>query len=181
MNSKPPPTRHKFHSQWDEIVYLYDKLLYWLYQRNASQKARPYAERLEYLLSAADPKHEAILGEECWSLLNEAKGNFHAAIRYRINEIRLIRKLRRVSRGKPFERFALNSYGIEDLSDRLDLLAILYHDAGDLQKAIRTLQESKQICAENSINFDGGELLEDYLQEQAHVGLARPLARRRSG
>ena len=31
MSSKPPPDRRTFRSDWDEIIYLYDKIIYWLY------------------------------------------------------------------------------------------------------------------------------------------------------
>jgi len=41
MKVKAPPDRRKFASAWDEIGYLYGKLLYWLYQREAAGKARP--------------------------------------------------------------------------------------------------------------------------------------------
>jgi hypothetical protein len=52
--SPPPPGRRKFAGAWDEIGYLYDKLLYWLYERQLAAKARPYAKRLERLLRQAD-------------------------------------------------------------------------------------------------------------------------------
>ena len=40
MKIKPPPDRRKFANEWDEIGYLYDKLLFWLYQREDVGKAR---------------------------------------------------------------------------------------------------------------------------------------------
>src|SRR4051794_29428862 len=117
MANKPPPNRHKFKTDWDEIVYLYEKLLYWLYQRADPAKARPYVRRLEQLLPKADPGHDAILGEECWSLIYEAKGDLRRAIEYRENEIRLIRQLHELSRGKPYEDVALEAYDYTDWAD----------------------------------------------------------------
>ena len=59
------------------------------------------------------------------------------------------------------------AFGFElggDLSERLDLLAGLYRAAGKLTRAIRVLEESKQLCATHGIPFNGRDLLRDYLQ-----------------
>jgi hypothetical protein len=167
MKDKPPSDRRTFAGEWDEIGYLYDKLLYWLYQRADAGKARRYAQRLERLLHAAAGGHDAILGEECWSLVHEAKGDLPKAIEFRENEIRLIRRLHELSRGAPYEAVALEEYGWDDLSDRMDLLAVLYHDSGDLDKAIATLQESKELCRKNGIAFDAEDLLQEYREEKS--------------
>src|SRR5262249_3134252 len=119
-----------------EIQYLYDKLLYWLYQKENRQKAVPFATRLKPLLRRASPDHDAVFGEECWSLVYELEGDRLQAISFREHEIELIRKLRHASMGSPNAAFGLEGYDISDLSDRYDLLAILYHDAGKLDKAI---------------------------------------------
>src|SRR5438067_2514311 len=91
--SSNPPLRRKFAGAWDEIRYLYDKLLYWLYQREEAGKARPYAERLERLLAKADPDQQTILGAESRSLIHEVRGDYRNAIKHREREIRLIRRL----------------------------------------------------------------------------------------
>src|ERR1043166_8937283 len=80
MKNDRPLVRRKFKSAWDQIGYLQDKLLYWLYQREDARTARFFAKRLESLLSRADPKQEAILGQECRSLIFESRGNFPQAI-----------------------------------------------------------------------------------------------------
>jgi tetratricopeptide (TPR) repeat protein len=164
MRNKPPAQRRKFASGWDEIGYLYDKLLYWLYGRGDAAKARAYAERLGKLLPKADPDHEAIFSEECWSLIYETKRDFRKAIEHRENEIRLIRRLHEISRGKPHQAVALKNYGYADLSDRLDLLATLYHDSGNLDRAMAILQESKRLCKAHGIKFDGEDILQEYLE-----------------
>ena len=169
MKDKPPPDRRTFADEWDEIGYLHDKLLYWLYQRADMKKALITAPRLEQLLAAVAPDHDAILGEECWSLVYEAKGELEKAIESRKNEIRLIRRLHELSQGKPHEAIALKDYGYDALSDRLDLLAVLYHDSGDLHRAIVTLQESKKLCQERGVGFDAEEMLRDYVKEKRNA------------
>jgi len=166
MNDKAPPGRRTFADAWDEIGYLRDKLLYWLYQRADAGSARRYGRRLERLLLPADPAHDAILGEECWSLIHEANGERRKAIQSRANEVHLIRRLHELSRGAAYEATALQDYGYADLSDRLDLLAVLYHDDGNLDKAITTLRESEELCREHGLKFDGDELLREYTDEK---------------
>jgi hypothetical protein len=165
MKVKPPPSRRTFASPWDEILYLYDKLLYWYYQRDEIGKARIFAQRLQSLLSKVDPSHESIRGEECWSLIHEVYGDLPAAIRHRKNEIRLIRRLQQISRDTPSGSFALTDFGYDDLSDRLDLLAMLCHADGQPKLAIQTLLESKRLCAQHGIPFDGEDLLQEYTQD----------------
>jgi hypothetical protein len=165
MKTKPPPDRRKFANDWDEIGYLYDKLLFWLYARAESKKARRYAERLARRLAQADPHHEAIFAAECWSLVHEAKGDLPEGIKHRENEIRLIRKLQAAAHGKSYERIALQGYGYEDLSDRLDLLAALYGANGDLEQAVSALQASKRLCEEHGLPFDGQDMLVEYMKE----------------
>jgi tetratricopeptide (TPR) repeat protein len=164
MKVKSPSIRHKFANEWDELEYLYDQLLYWLYERQNPAKARRYAKRMAPLLEKADPDHEAIFGEECRSLMHEAKGDLPKAIEHRKNEIRLVRRLHEISHQAPFENRILKDYGYADLSDRLDLLALLYYENGDLDEAMTTLLESKQLCKEHGIKFDA----EDVLKELEH-------------
>lgn len=166
MKAKPPPDRRKFAGEWDEIRYLYDKLLFWLYQREDAARARPFAERLEELLPKASPDHQAIFGEECWSLAYEAKRELEKAIEHRENEIRLIRRLHALSRTAGNKESLLQDYGYDDLSDRLDLLATLYREHGNIDRAIATLLESKKLCETHRIKFDGGDILRECVREK---------------
>jgi tetratricopeptide (TPR) repeat protein len=169
MKAKKPKARRKFAGPWDEIDFLYRKLLYWLYERESPGRARRYIGRLERLLSEADPNREAIIGEECRSLIHEAKGDLKKAIEYRENEIRSIRRLRKISRGKPHAETVLAGYGWGDLSDRLDLLATLYRASGDLDKALAVLEESEKLCSSHGIPFDGEDLLREYRKEKGNT------------
>jgi hypothetical protein len=173
MSAKAPPARRKFTSAWDEIDYLYHKLLYWLYDRGEPARALPFAERLERLLDDVSPDGQGIRAEECRSLICEGRGDFPEAIRHRENEIRLIKRLQAISRGTPGWDYVRHDYDYSDLSDRLDLLAMLYHDSGDLDRAIHTLRESKRLCEAHGIRFDGRDLLRDYLSEKKALAVAR--------
>jgi hypothetical protein len=124
------------------------------------------------------------LGEAAWSLLYEVKRDLRRAIVCRESEIKLIHRLWEISPGTPREESVLKNYGPSDLSDRYDLLAILYHDVGDLDKAIAVLRESKNLCEFHGIRFDGQDLLGAYLAEkeqlhpQGNSRVKRPKARR---
>jgi tetratricopeptide (TPR) repeat protein len=169
MSLKPPSDRRKFANAWDEIEYLRDKLLFWLYQRGDKEKARSYADRLEKLLPQADAGHEAILGEECRSLVYETKGDLAKAIQHRERQIGLIRRLQELAEKQPHRDSMLRGYGQEDLSDRLDLLAALYHESGNLDKAIAALRESERICRRHRLLFAGADMLRDYLKEKRRM------------
>jgi tetratricopeptide (TPR) repeat protein len=173
MKAKAPADRRKFEGEWDEIGYLYDKLLYWLYEREDFDKSRPYADRLLRLLPKASPNHEGIFGEECWSLAYEAKGDLRKAIKHRENEIRLIERLHKISVGTPHESVALRNYGYQDWSDRLDLLAMLHHDVGHLERALAILRQSRRLCERHGVRFDGEDLVEQYLAEKRKMDARR--------
>jgi hypothetical protein len=166
MKTKTPSSRRKFANAGDEINYLRDKLLYWLYERGAPRKARAFGDRLGPLLERGGLDGGTILGEECRSLIAETRGDLVEAIRHRENEVRLIEHLHRISADTPHWGVIRRAYDYDDLSDRLDLLAILYHDSGQLQRAISTLQGSKQLCERHGMRFDGRALLTDYLKEK---------------
>jgi hypothetical protein len=165
MKTKPPPVRRKFASQRDQVDYLYHKLLYWLYERGDKTRARMFADRLGPVLAKSSPGHDAIFPEECWSLICEAKDDLPGAIKHRKREIKLIGRLHEISRNTPKEKDIFGLYGMDDLSERLDLLAVLYHDSGNLDHAIRTLHESKRLCDEEGIEFDGDDILREFLEE----------------
>jgi hypothetical protein len=170
MKTKTIQSRRKFHSEWDEIDYLHMKILHWFYGREDRRKALPFCARLQTLLEGTPDVHEAILGEECWSLLREIQGDLAGAIAYREHAIELIKRLHRISVNTPGRDYVLQRYDYSDVSDRFDLLAILYHDAGDLAKAIHVLKESRRLCQRHGIPFDGADLLRDYRAEASAEG-----------
>jgi hypothetical protein len=166
MKNNSLSSRRKFRSAGDEIDYLYHKLLYWLYDRGDRRKALAFVDRLERLLEEVSPGAEAILSEECRSLIAEARGDLANAIRHRENEIHLIKRLHRISRNSASRDYVMRVYGYSDLSDCLDLLAVLYHDSGALDRAVNLLRASKRLCQTHGVAFDGEDLLDEYLNEK---------------
>jgi ATP/maltotriose-dependent transcriptional regulator MalT len=60
------------------------------------------------------------------------------------------------------------------------LLATLYHDRGDLKRAIRTLEESERLCADHGIVFDGEDLLDEYSRERASLKVSKSLGKQKT-
>src|SRR5438105_2121216 len=112
VSDPPEPTRRKFSGDWDRALYFYYKILYWFYSRRNRSKAAKFCRSLEPVLMRVANKHESIKGEECWSLLYEIRGNLEKAISYRRSEIRLWKKLLRIT-ARPTD------VGPVDLADRL--------------------------------------------------------------
>jgi hypothetical protein len=167
--------RKEYEHGWPEITDLYHRILDAYYEHEDRRRAMRYVPRLEALLRKEAAAHEAIFGEECWSLASEVRGDLPAAIAYRRNEIRLVRRLWKTLPGSPpdVRKLLLSRHGPGDLADRYDLLAILYHDAGQLRKAIKTLWQSRELCELHGIKFDGKDLLRDYLAEHRSTRVAR--------
>jgi hypothetical protein len=158
-----PPTRRAFAHEWDEIEYLYYKMLYWAYGRNDDRRAGRFSNRLQRLLDRFDPDCKAILGESARALIADVNGKPEDAIRFRSREIELMEKLIRM--GPPADY----QLGPEDVSDRMDLLAIHYWDAGNLRKARETLEACRQYCRKHRIPFDGQDILDDVLKDQTDI------------
>ncbi len=160
-----PPNRKQSDRALSQLDRLYDRLVYWLYERQSPGRARPLADRLECLLTKLDPQAESIFGEECRSLIHEARGQASKAIKHRGNEIRLIRRLHELAEQSEDAALLFGQYSYADLRDRLTLLAMLYHANGDLDKALTTLRESIEFCKTRRIRFDAKALLRDYEKE----------------
>jgi tetratricopeptide (TPR) repeat protein len=172
MKTKPTANLNKNGAQLDAVNRLYDQLVAWLYERQDVQRARRIANRLAALLKRFNPRPENIFIEECRSLVFEAKGDLGRAIKHRENEIRLIRRLHKISKGTESEAYVFGQYDYADLSERMDILAMLYRRIGNLSKAIGTLQESKQLCEKHEVIFDGEALLLEYQDEIRTVSLS---------
>ncbi len=110
---------------WAAIIRLCDKVDYHLHTDFNITAARSYAIRLSQALVKADPNEESIIGESCRSLVSEAEGNIESAIRHRENELALIEKLRKHSKGKPYEKHILASYSDAQILNRQSVLVNL--------------------------------------------------------
>jgi hypothetical protein len=162
-----PATRKRFDGDWDELKYLYQKILYWYFCRDDREEALKFRDRFEGLLSELASRHpDGIFIEECWSILYDLDRELHQAIEHREREIELILRLWRDSENTPAREHTLHRYGVDAFADRLELLAILYHDSGNLESAIVRLVESKRLCEAAGLPFGGNELLTDYLDER---------------
>ena len=81
--------------------------------------------------------------------------------RSREAEIRKILELHTLTANTENWKYVARQYDFSDVSDRLDLLAILYDTQGELDRAISTLLESKHYCQSHRIPFDAQDLLEE--------------------
>jgi hypothetical protein len=154
-------------SSHQDVETLYLKLLKRYYEEGDREKAKPLADEIEALLAASPVEAHSIRGEEIRSIIADLRGNLAAAIQSREAEIRKILELQTRTLNTPHWSFISQHYGFSDVSDRLDLLAILYDQSGELDRAIATLQESKDYCALHSIEFDAQDLLTELLQSRS--------------
>ncbi|HVA51474.1 MAG TPA: hypothetical protein VNH11_34345 [Pirellulales bacterium] len=152
---RKPPTAS------DGIESLYLDLLHSFYDAGDRKKAEKIATRLGAALATRPDFSDSIRAEEIRSLIAELRGDLAAAIRSREAEIRKILELHSLAINTPSWPRVIKLYDFSDISDRLDLLAILYDGSGDLDRAISTLRESKQFCEAHMIPFDGQELLDE--------------------
>lgn len=159
MTSKPRTQRRSTGPQTIESLYL--DLLRSFYGDGDRKKARQIAARLSKALVASPEFNDSIRAEEVRSLIAELHGDLVAAIKSREAEIRKIFELHSLAINTPNWQHVFKLYDFSDISDRLDLLAILYDGAGDLDRAILTLRESKQFCEAHKVPFDGQEILEE--------------------
>ncbi|EKO33715.1 hypothetical protein LEP1GSC179_1340 [Leptospira santarosai str. MOR084] len=145
-------TRKSFVSTWDELDYLYHKILKYFYGLTPNYtKAKLFANRLEKLLDTMELESMSIRVEEYKSITCEIRGDLFGAIRHRRREIRLLKKL-----------FSLPEYpklipelvgDNSDLADRLILLAILYQSVGFSKKAIHCLEEARELAKKHRFRF----------------------------
>lgn len=96
---KPPPkTLRSFASNWAELLYLRDKVTYWLHERGSRQGARRYARRLQTVFAqTCEDDNDAIIAEECRALLAEFAQAWEQAASHRAREIQLCQRLHELS------------------------------------------------------------------------------------
>jgi hypothetical protein len=142
---------------WHEVEDVYLDALD-AFNRGKMVRAMRLALHLARLLEELDPGSEALLGMAGRSLIAELDGDYDAAIRYSRMELAGVKKL--LEEVKP-ETLELMRMDASDYSDRLDLLAALYLDAGRYDDALAALAESEAFCKEHGIPFDGKDIRAD--------------------
>jgi hypothetical protein len=110
---------------------------------------------LEKALNASPEYAASIRGEEVRSIIAEFREDLVGAIHSREAEIRKILELHALAAHTRNWDYVCRQYDFSDVSDRLDLLAILYDAQGDRDRATAILVESKQYCESHRIPFDG--------------------------
>ena len=166
MKRKPITDGAKSADTWEQISQMYDRLVYWLYERQDADRARSYADRLEKTLARNETEAGAIFAEECRSLIYEARGDGKQAIKHREKEIALIRRLHARARNTLNERYVFRQYSYADLRDRLEVLAMLYREQGDVDKAVATLQRAKHFCKKHRVSFTAEAILQEYQEDK---------------
>ena len=175
MKSKIPRNRRAATNPVDDLEALHLELLRLYYDEGERNHTRDVADRLEAALLRLPETDDSIFAEEVRSLVAEVRGDLAEAIHSREGEVRKILELHSMTRGTPNWHYALRQYGYGDVSDRLDLLAILHAERGDLRRAVATLRESRAYCQSHQVAFDGKSLLAEY-ERQARGGRTATLA-----
>jgi tetratricopeptide (TPR) repeat protein len=170
MNRKKTDPPFDSSKPTEEVETLYNSLIDTFYDRGDRERARQIATELQLTLNNRPDVADSIRGEEIRSLIAELNGNLQEAIRRRECEIRKILELHSLACGSPGWAYVFRQYDYGDVSDRLDLLASLYANVGDWERAIATLRESKAYCEGHGIPFDGQDLLDEFEQERASPG-----------
>ncbi len=150
-----------------ELESLYLRLVKLFYEKDDREETEKIALRLERVLAASADYAASIRGEEIRALIAEFRGDFAEAARCREAEIRKILELHTLTANTDNWEYVYRQYDFSDVSDRLDLLAILYDSQGELERAISTLLESRQYCESHRIPFDSQDLLEELEQARS--------------
>jgi hypothetical protein len=161
-----------------ELDLLYLRLVKLFYEKGDRKEAQTVVSHLKRVLAASPDYSSSIRGKEIRSLIAEFRGDFVEAARSREAEIRKILELHTLTANTEHWKYVSQQYDFSDVSDRLDLLAILYDTKGELDRAIATLLESKHYCESHRIPFDAQDLLEELGQARTARMTVREVRRR---
>ena len=112
-----------------DLRSLYLEFLKRFYQKGDRAAAKKLAVRLEAALAASPEDTAAIRGDEIRSLLAELRGDHEEAARCRETEIRRILELHSLVVNTKDWDYVSRRYDFNDVSDRLDILALLYESS----------------------------------------------------
>lgn len=165
--AKAPPNKRRFDSSWDELWYLYYKMLYWDYRRQRPSRAKPFARRAHKLMARMKNVRASAFGQECLAIVSEVEGHWRVAVRHRKAQIRLIERIRHLAKTEhPLARKAiLTKFTPETFADAYNLLSIDLWCAGALPEALQVLTLSRKLCHAHRLRFDGADLVRDISSE----------------
>jgi hypothetical protein len=161
MSSRAPTNGERSDPAPGDLESLYLELVKRYYKEGDRERAGAVATRLEQALAASPDYAHSIRGEEVRSIIAELRGDLPRAIQSREAEIRKILELHERAVNTESWGYVSRLYDYADVSDRLDLLAILYDQQGELDRAIAILVESKNYCQSHDIPFDAQGLLDE--------------------
>lgn len=190
---RAPPKRRRFVDEHDELRYLRQQLLYWLYEKKDVSHSASFARRVEEIWDSDPRLLWSVVGNECMALASEALGKTEASVTFRRKHIASIACVREYARsGLPFDqRRRLEEPDwyctAWDLASAYDLLAVALWNDEKLPEALDALEESKRICKAFKLKFDARDVERDIRAELAATRRAqqskptKPVRRKRRG
>ena len=127
-----PPSRRRFASGWDEVVYLRDKIRYWVLRREP-RRAHRFVGRARTLLSQAEAGEEAVIWWELRALVARVEHRPTVEADSLVEELKRVVRLWADTYSQDYDRSTARSvikgYGRDHASEELDRLKALR--AGD--------------------------------------------------
>jgi tetratricopeptide (TPR) repeat protein len=152
-----PKTRFRFVSAWDEILYLTDKIGYWLYShRPDRRRALHFVPRLRRLLVTTAGVDDALPGAEGWIRVHEAEGDLERAIAVMLKRCRMYQKYISIEGSPSFGRY-------DELADEYDWVGLTYDQIGNYVEAISWLERAQRLRRMYGVDIDPDieEILDD--------------------
>lgn len=149
--------RRRFRSVLDELQYLEQRLMFWLYERMRPSRARPFAERMARLLRRVPDQKNTIIGSGRYALVAEARGRWGEFAEHTWRQLRLLDRLSKTRNGS---RLVLPGFVIVTLES----LGDAYIKVGDRPRALAAFARAKKLSRIHKIPFE-----REWLVEQANA------------
>jgi hypothetical protein len=179
--ARPPEAKRAFGTQAEEIAYLVERIFYWE-ARPRMDRARHFANRLASLLGEESKHSEKQWYHHLWSVIHEARGDFHEAIRCAERVIEgNTTDLATYHDANSAKQNWFREYVIT-LQDELYLLAGLYSRVGDGYHANQRMIRAHQVAEQYGVPLDETHLerLREFAPEYYASKFTGPIRRGRS-
>jgi hypothetical protein len=150
---RPWPTQRAFRDGFDEIEYLSMKAQYWTFVSPRPDRARAFAMRLRRVIARTDPDTEKLITATARAAIADAEGDIQSELRWRVCRVNMIRRL--LASGLPAR---MRREWQRELLDDMELLALVYADAGQIGDAIRTCRACRRVASQFRLAFDSAAL-----------------------